>query len=149
MPGDEYPWTQEQKEALSVVAGCLHSTLAEVPIARLLQALALPDRSDLASNTQLEFLKEVYGDDYRRALDLFDHLSHLRMATFQLQALKGRVAALTLNPRQLAAVLAGLRIAQECHGQFVTMSHFFTEGIRPHSIEEIDDLAERLNCRSW
>lgn len=50
-----------------------------------------------------------------------------------------------LSGRQLAAVLAALRLAQRHHAEFAAMDHFEAEGFDPMGVEEIDDLCEQLN----
>jgi hypothetical protein len=52
---------------------------------------------------------------------------------------------MTLNDRELATFLAALRLAQ-VFGVAQFVPDYFTEDSPALSVEEIDDLCERLNC---
>jgi hypothetical protein len=51
-----------------------------------------------------------------------------------------------LSDRELATVLAALRLAQQDRAGLESMPHF--EDVEPLSNEEIDELCERLNTES-
>ena len=51
-----------------------------------------------------------------------------------------------LTQRELAGVLAGLRIAQEDMPRFRGMPQFTEDRLRPLTKAEIDTLCERINC---
>lgn len=55
-----------------------------------------------------------------------------------------------LSPRELATVLAALRYWQEElePDGIPPIMDYFTDGTEPLSIEDIDELCERLNCKN-
>lgn len=50
-----------------------------------------------------------------------------------------------LSDRELAAVLAALRLAQQDYIRFARMDHFRYDGLKPLNTGEIDGLCERIN----
>jgi len=57
--------------------------------------------------------------------------------------------AASLTDRELATVLAALRYWQQdlaANDGAVPISDHFEDGVAPLTVEQIDDLCERLNC---
>lgn len=48
------------------------------------------------------------------------------------------------DTRDLSNILAGLRLGQERYTEFTRMPHFEGDD-RPYSLDELDDLCERIN----